>query len=132
MYRNSELDWGFDVRTARPEPPWDSLNYRCLAAVRGESTLAYLVWREVTPGEIEILDVKTRPEFRRRGIARALLQTLLREQAGAPFLTVFLEVRESNEAARNLYRAAGFREIGRRKEYYSDPVDHAIVMKFHS
>jgi len=128
VYRNSELDWLFEVRTARPEPPWDSAEYRCLAAVRDEARIGSLVWREVAPGEIEILDVTTTPEFRRRGIARALLQTLLREQAG----TAFLEVRESNEAARALYLSIGFREIGRRKDYYSDPVDSAVVMKVHS
>ncbi|MDQ6665168.1 MAG: GNAT family N-acetyltransferase [Acidobacteriota bacterium] len=128
MYRKLELDWRFDVREAHPEPPWDSSGYRRLIAARDEVTLAFLVWRELAPGEIEILDVMTKPEFRRRGIARNLLQTLLREHAG----TAFLEVRESNEPARELYRLAGFFEIGRRKDYYSDPVDNAIVMKFHS
>jgi ribosomal protein S18 acetylase RimI-like enzyme len=46
--------------------------------------------------------------------------------------TVFLEVRESNKAARNLYLSLGFQELGRRPEYYETPLEPAIVMKFHS
>ena len=45
---------------------------------------------------------------------------------------VYLEVRESNVAARELYRSAGFEEIGRCAEYYTEPAETAIVMKFYS
>ncbi len=45
---------------------------------------------------------------------------------------MFLEVRESNIAARNLYKRLGFLEAGRRRDYYPAPPEDAIVMKFHS
>jgi ribosomal-protein-alanine N-acetyltransferase len=45
---------------------------------------------------------------------------------------VFLEVRESNQAARIFYKSMGFQEVGIRKEYYQAPLEAAIVMKFHS
>ena len=44
----------------------------------------------------------------------------------------YLEVRESNQAARNLYKSMGFQEVNIRPEYYQFPLEAAIVMKFHS
>jgi ribosomal-protein-alanine N-acetyltransferase len=89
---------------------------------------AFLFWREVDPGEREIFYLATQPAFRRRGIAVALVRRFLTNWTGA----VFLEVRESNHAARKLYQLAGFQEVGRREAYYESPPETAIVMKFHS
>jgi len=72
-----------------------------------------------------------RPLFRRHGVARRLLQSLLEE----PLNIVFLEVRESNQAARYLYKSMGFQEVSVRRAYYRTPdglPESAIVMKFHS
>ena len=62
------------------------------------------------------------PEFRRQGIATKLLGHIDSKY-------VFLEVRESNKLAQNLYRKLGFGEIGRREKYYDDPEESAIVMR---
>jgi ribosomal-protein-alanine N-acetyltransferase len=43
---------------------------------------------------------------------------------------IFLEVRESNQTARKFYESIGFQEIGRRRDYYKNPVESGIVMKF--
>jgi ribosomal-protein-alanine N-acetyltransferase len=88
----------------------------------------FLVWRTVAEGECEVLNLAVAPAFRRRGIARELLNPLLTLRDAQ----VFLEVRESNEAARIFYNSMGFQEVGTRKLYYNFPVEAAIVMKFHS
>jgi ribosomal-protein-alanine N-acetyltransferase len=82
----------------------------------------FLVWRYTTPDEVEILNLAVAPACRRQGVAKALLGAL-------PKADIFLEVRESNQAARGLYRAAGFCEAGLRPGYYKNPSEGAIVMR---
>jgi len=68
------------------------------------------------------------PEFRRRGVARGLLEGALRTLKG----DFFLEVRASNNTAQEFYKSLGFQEVSQRKGYYASPPETAIVMKFHS
>lgn len=68
--------------------------------------------------EAEVLLIATRPARRRRGIAQAMLAEMLPRLAGAGAKHVFLEVAASNVAALALYRAAGFRAVGSRPNYY--------------
>ena len=98
------------------------------AAVGKDRVVGFLASRTLVPGEREILNLAVAPEFRRQGIARHLWEAFF----GGFFGTVFLEVREANEAARKLYLSLGFQEVGRRPGYYDDPLEAAIVMKFHS
>jgi len=70
--------------------------------------------------EAEILSVAIRAAQRGRGLARALLRLHLGRLASLGVKTVFLEVDEHNEAALRLYRALGFREVGRREGYYTE------------
>ncbi len=128
MYRKAAGAFDFEIRGATPEPPWSSPEYARLDAFFEGKTIGWLISRDLTSEETEILNVFTQPNFRRAGVARGLIQHLLHARPR----TVFLEVRESNDAARKLYQALGFREIGRRKEYYRAPAETAIVMKFHS
>ena len=79
--------------------------------------------------EAEIADLAVAPEARRIGIGRALLDRALAELGEAGARTVFLEVRESNHAARALYESNGFESIGRRRGYYRHPVEDALVLK---
>lgn len=78
--------------------------------------------------EGEILNLATAPQFRRRGIARAIVTALLDrlERAGAK--TVFLEVRASNTEGRALYASFGFHAVGRRPRYYTSPPEDALVL----
>ena len=72
-------------------------------------------------------NVAVRPDCRRQGIADRLLQVFCRfGEANLSFLT--LEVRASNSAAIALYEKHGFREAGRRKDYYSDPQEDALLL----
>lgn len=82
----------------------------------------FAVWRAVADGEWELLNLAVSPAFRRRGLGAALV-------AAIPPGRIFLEVRESNAAARALYENQGFRLLGRRKRYYNDPVEDGIVME---
>lgn len=107
----------------------DYLRYDCRIAARdGAGISAFLLSRRVSDDEWEILNLAVAPEFRGQGLAAALVQMQLNEQQGH----CFLEVRESNDAARNLYKKLGFSEIGVRRNYYSDPPETAIVMGFGS
>ena len=120
------------IQAASPEAArWDVaayLNYDLRVAVCQNRVAGFLASRSLSPDESEILNLAVSPEFRRRGIARALLNALLEGFHGA----VFLEVRESNRAALELYKSLHFQEISRRPGYYEDPPETAIVLKFHS
>jgi ribosomal-protein-alanine N-acetyltransferase len=94
----------------------------------GEGAVGFLVTRRVSADELEILNLAVAPAHRRRGVAQALLRAVLQSLEG----TAFLEVRESNGAARKFYESMGFRTLGRRPGYYTDPHEAAIVMTFRS
>ncbi|MCR5207003.1 MAG: ribosomal protein S18-alanine N-acetyltransferase [Eubacterium sp.] len=79
---------------------------------------------QVFSGEGNMLNVATLPEFRRQGVAKALINKALENEM--EFLT--LEVRESNEAAIALYTSLGFVKVGARPDYYSNPTETAILM----
>jgi len=77
--------------------------------------------------QLEIGNLFVLPPYRRKGVATKLLEELFRkaEQHGAR--EILLEVRESNEAARQLYKDLGFKDIGQRPKYY-DGIETAIFM----
>jgi ribosomal-protein-alanine N-acetyltransferase len=79
--------------------------------------------------DAELLNVAVDPAFRGRGLAGQMLDAVLIELGARGVRTAFLEVRESNRAARALYGSRGFTEIGRRQKYYRRPVEDALVMR---
>ena len=83
----------------------------------------------LTAPESELPDIVVSESYRGRGIGKLLLDASLRELSLRGVDTVFLEVRVSNERARALYEKMGFEEIGRRKYFYSDPIEDAICMR---
>jgi [ribosomal protein S18]-alanine N-acetyltransferase len=97
-------------------------------AVSGSRVAGFLVCRALTQGEFEVLNLAVGVEFRLHGVGRRLVESLLAESPAE----VYLEVRESNLAARKFYQIMGFQEVGVRREYYRTPPESAIVMKFHS
>lgn len=88
--------------------------------------LGFLVARHLAP-EWELENVVVAPESRQRGIGTRLMQELLDRAQQTDSTAVFLEVRESNISARALYRKLGFGETGRRKSYYSNPAEDAVL-----
>ena len=73
-------------------------------------------------------NVAVRQEYRRQGIAQALLDVFLRFGAAHQLEFLTLEVRASNDPAKQLYMKHGFAQVGRRKDYYDDPKEDAIIM----
>ncbi|MCR5415663.1 MAG: ribosomal protein S18-alanine N-acetyltransferase [Pseudobutyrivibrio sp.] len=85
----------------------------------------------LTPPEAELPDIVVDLEYRGKGLGRSLLTEAFAALSKNSIDTVFLEVRESNAAARSLYNSLGFEEIGKRKYFYSNPVEDAICMSLH-
>ena len=79
--------------------------------------------------EIHITNLAVHPSFRRRGAARALLGHILEDARASGVELIFLEVRPTNAEALTLYESLGFRVIGRRKGYYFDTGEDALVME---
>ena len=79
--------------------------------------------------EAEILNLAVLPEFRRQGLGRQLLAVGLERLNTTGIAMVYLEVRESNLAARALYSLEGFSAVGVRADYYRRPREHALVLR---
>lgn len=75
-----------------------------------------------------VTNIATLPEYRRLGLGRAVLEKMLDEAGKRGIVSVFLDVRASNEAARGLYLSEGFEECGIRKGFYRHPTEDAIQM----
>lgn len=125
----SDLPAIAEIQRASPEAAqWnvaDYLSQDCRVATVGDRLAGYLVCRAVAGDEREILNIAVHAEFRRRGIARALLEA----ECDCNLCDYFLEVRASNVAARELYGVMGFTEAGVRSAYYENPPESGIVMK---
>lgn len=79
-------------------------------------------------GEGNIVNIAVKESARRRGVATMLMNSLEVYGREKNIVVYFLEVRESNESARNLYKKCGYRDIGLRKNFYEKPVENAVVM----
>src|SRR5688572_23644267 len=89
-------------------------------AVRGDTVIGYsIAWQ--LADEAELANLAVAPDARGAGIGRTLLDDLLRTIETRGGATVYLEVRDSNTAARALYTSRRFEEVGRRKGYYDKP-----------
>ena len=116
-----------------PESPWGMDSFRDnmvhdydhpVVAVKEHKAVGYGILRQIDDGEILLVGVD--PACRRQGIGREIVKELL--ALAEPGGQVFLEVRESNTAARKLYASLGFTELIRRKDYYKDPAEDAVIM----
>jgi [ribosomal protein S18]-alanine N-acetyltransferase len=109
-------------------PLADYLRQDFRVAVEDGQIAGFLVARRVAQDEQELLNIAVKPEFRRRGVATTLVEALLADTTG----TVYLEVRASNSAAQALYKSLNFQVLTTRRNFYENPTESAIVMKFHS
>jgi ribosomal-protein-alanine N-acetyltransferase len=93
----------------------------------GGATVAYCsCW--VVFDELHINSLAVDPAWRRRGVARQLLRHVLTESASCGAASATLEVRASNDPARQLYEGLGFRVEGVRRDYYRDPREDALIL----
>ena len=101
-----------------------------VAEVEGEAAskvVGFAAFHQVLD-EADLRNLAVAPEYRRRGVARALLEAACHRLQQAGTKRLFLEVRVSNEAALALYHALGFVLHSRRKNYYRDPDEDAYVL----
>ena len=99
-----------------------------LVAMEGDRLAGY-VGSQTVMDETDMMNLAVAPQFRRQGVGEALVNALTAslKELGSRCLT--LEVRDSNEAARALYGKLGFTEIGRRRGYYRDPREDALILR---
>lgn len=124
------------IEQAAFSDPWSARDFReCvtsdvvfLVAAEPEGIVGYLIAQDAAD-EGEILNLAVAPARQHGGIGRALVQRALALLGGRGVQRVFLEVRESNAAARALYATLGFQEVGRRRGYYRRPIEDAIVLR---
>ncbi|MGE5486886.1 MAG: GNAT family N-acetyltransferase [bacterium] len=108
--------------------PHAYLSYDCRVAEVDGRVVGFIVSRRVGEQEGEVLSLIVDPAVRRRGVGARLLEDAL----SSPCASWFLEVRESNWPARNLYRKYGFQEVSTRPKYYQDNGETAVVMRLQS
>lgn len=100
---------------------------RCWVVELDEKIVAMIVsW--LILDELHVATIATHPEFRRQGIGKKLLLHALKSARSEGVTRSFLEVRENNQAAIQMYKSFGFVEDGVRKEYYKDNNENAVLM----
>jgi ribosomal-protein-alanine N-acetyltransferase len=121
---------------------WNEREYDALFAPEAPKRMALVAAAEAHPASAvafivalcasddwEIENIVVDPGRRRQGIGMLLLRELLSQARQQGAASLLLEVRESNLAAQELYKAAGVREIGRRPRYYRDPDEDAVLLR---
>ena len=98
-----------------------------LVAEENDQVFGY-VGSQTVLDESDMMNVAVDPRFRRQGIARALIETLIAELSKMGSRCLRLEVRVSNENARALYARMGFQQLGLRKNYYHNPKEDALIL----
>lgn len=93
------------------------VGYHCWLALLGRDLAGHAII-SITAGECHILNLSIARRFQRRGFGRQFIEFLIEDARNSKAETILLEVRPSNTAAINCYHAAGFNEIGNRKDYY--------------
>lgn len=101
---------------------------RCYVVRENGRLIGYICLWEVAD-ELHITNVAVHPGLRRRGVGRALLSAVLDDARQRKLRLVVLEVRPSNVEALGLYESFGFRVVGRRRGYYYDTGEDALVME---
>lgn len=120
-----DLDRVVALEEAGQAAPWSrkifrdclDVGYDCRMIFTGEEAVGFVILSRVLD-EVHLLNIVVDRRWRGRGIASGVLGSLLAELGGQDFALMYLEVRESNTAARQLYEQLGFRQNGFREDYY--------------
>ena len=125
------------IETTAFSTPWSDRTFRSLlhrpgvelwVAEWGDQLAAYaILWKVLDEGELA--NIAVRKDLRGRGIGSGLLSRMLEVAEDSGVRSLYLEVRESNSVAREMYARRGFQEIGIRKGYYEGPSEDARVLK---
>lgn len=103
-----------------------SLHLPLVAELAGEIAGYLMAWR--VHDELHVLNLAVARQWRRRGVALALMAAALADGQRSGLRVVTLEVRASNAGAQNFYRQIGFRDDGIRPGYYADTGEDALIM----
>lgn len=98
-----------------------------LVALEDDRVAGYVGSQSVM-GESDMMNIAVHPDYRRQGIAQALVNELIAVLRAAGNHSLTLEVRASNLAAQQLYKKMGFTEVGRRRNYYRNPKEDALIL----
>ena len=91
--------------------------------------VAGYIGSQTVPDESDMMNVAVHPDFRRQGIAEALVTALCEALKKQGSVSLTLEVRASNEPAKALYEKLGFEQVGRRPNYYRNPKEDALILR---
>lgn len=135
--RSEDLSRMLEIEQSAFSTPWrrstfDGLLRRPDADLIGATMEGRLMGYAVTwtiMDQAELGNVAVAGEARQRGLGKVLVEAALARVQSRGARECFLEVRESNLVARRLYESLGFASIGRRRRYYSRPVEDALVMR---
>lgn len=94
-----------------------------------DGRVAGYIGSQTVPDESDMMNVAVHSDFRRRGIAEALVNGLCDALRERESVSLTLEVRASNEPAKALYEKLGFEQVGRRPNYYRNPKEDALILK---
>ena len=120
---SSPSPWGLSAFEAETTNPFSRF-----WGVTGHDTLRGYICFWLCDQAYELLNIAVHPEARRRGLGKRLMEWMFQQGIVEGVKTIWLEVRPSNRAARRLYRKMGFTEVGRRRRYYRDLDEDAILM----
>lgn len=99
-----------------------------LVALEADRVVGY-IGSQTVMGETDMMNVAVHPEHRRKGVAESLIRALIRALKEHESHCLTLEVRTSNAAAIALYEKLGFFEAGRRRNYYRNPKEDALILR---
>lgn len=103
------------------------LSYWLVAEIDGQ--VAGYVGSQSVLDAADMMNIAVSPEYRRRGVAKALVNELTAYLSKNNMIALLLEVRVSNEPAITLYEKMGFQQVGRRPNYYRNPREDALVLR---
>ena len=116
--------WSENSVASELQNPWSLW----LAEVQDGKVLGY-VGSQMSPPEADVMNLAVSPEARRQGLGEKLMKALCTALGEKQIESLSLEVRASNEAAIALYMKLGFVQDGRRKEYYVNPREDALILR---
>ena len=99
-----------------------------LVAVDNDMVVGYVGSQTVLDGS-DMMNIAVHPDYRKQGIGTGLILELIRELSLRGSHSLMLEVRTSNEQAISVYSKLGFSEIGRRRNYYRNPKEDALILR---
>ena len=99
-----------------------------LVAIDDDQVVGY-VGSQTVLGETDMMNIAIHPQYRKQGIATALIHNLIEILKERNSHSLMLEVRRSNDAAKSLYMKMGFAEVGVRRNYYRNPKEDALILR---